>query len=358
MVRFNFHTSVICCALVLFSTACSKKKPVDEKAQVNGGQPQETAPPIEEMKPVKVTLAAGQADGIYYATGEELIRLLKECAPDLLAECSVVSSEGSVDNINKVVSGTYSFGLAQSDQQYEAVQGMSVWADAGPQENLRALFSIYPESVTIISLDAAGIDVVTDLKGKKVSLGELGSGTYQNALDVLQTAGIDPESDLESETIPLDDALVQLKDGVLDAVFLTTGHPSDVIRTLLEEGIKIRLVGIEHLANILTQKPYYSKTHIPLNMYPELSNNQDITTVGIQATLVTSADLPNELAYAMAKGFIDNLEIFRTLNPVYKSLTYASALQAITAPLHPGAIQYYTEVAPDIIQKSNRGFRP
>lgn len=355
MLRHYMKTLLICGVVMLCAMACSKKSsPETAAADGTGDAAKGAGKTARPSAPVDITIGTGQEGGAYFSTGHELIKLLKDTVPDLLEQCTVQASAGSVDNINNVLKGKLTFALAQSDQQYAAVQGQSAWADAGPQANLRALFSVYPEAVTIISRDEAAIRSVDDLRGKNVNVGEPGSGTYQNAMDVLAAAGLSPETDLEASQLSTEKAVDLLKSDMLDAIFLTTGHPSDVVQGLLESGMRIRLVPFEGLAALQKQRPYYVRAVIPLDLYPDVVNSQDINTVGVQATVVTSADLPDDLAYGMAKAFIDNLETFRTINPVYRPLTYASALQSLSAPLHPGAIRYYTEVAPMILEKSHK----
>jgi TRAP transporter TAXI family solute receptor len=331
---------------------CGKKD--DEKPLTAA---QRMADAVEKGEVPRVFIGTGSKGGLYLPTGKLLANLLNEKTDEYGFKVVTRASAGSVENINGVLAGDFDFGFAQSDRQYEAANGIADWREVGPQHDLRALFAIYPEAVTIVADAEAGIQSVTDLKGKRVSIGLPDSGQYRNAMDILEHVGLNPREDIVAEMLSPDVAAEKLSKGRLDAFFYTVGHPCDIIRSLSQQK-KIRLVSAGDPASLVSSRKYYVRTIIPLAQYPELVNDRDIPTIGVQATLVASASLPDEVAYAMAREFIDNLEQIRDTDPAYAALTYASALRSLSAPLHPGAIRYYAEVAPRVMEKSRRSAIP
>ena len=147
-----------------------------------------------------VTIGTGGVTGVYYPTGGAISRMVNAKYDEYGIKATVESTGGSVFNINAVMSGDLDFGIAQSDRQFQAYNGLAEWKDAGPQKDLRAVFSIHPEAVTLVASVDSGIQSVADLKGKRVNLGNPGSGNLQNAKDVLAAAGLS-EDDVQAENV-------------------------------------------------------------------------------------------------------------------------------------------------------------
>jgi hypothetical protein len=258
---------------------------------------------------------------------------------------TVESTGGSVFNINAIMSGDLEFGVAQSDRQYQAVQGIEDWKDKGPQKDLRAVFSIHPETVDLIAAVDANINSLEDLKGKRVNIGNVGSGYRQNAIDALEANGLNWEKDFNAESLKAAEAPGLIQDGRIDAAFYTVGHPSGYYKEASSGTRKIKFVPIENVDGLLAKYPYYAKavTRVP-ELYPGAANDKDVPTFGVKATFVTSAKVPDEVVYAIVKEVFDNFEDFKKLHPAYAGLTKQSMLEGLSAPLHPGALKYYKEV--------------
>jgi TRAP transporter TAXI family solute receptor len=158
---------------------------------------------------------------------------------------TVESTGGSVFNINAIMSGDLEFGVAQSDRQYQAVQGIEDWKDKGPQKDLRAVFSIHPETVDLIAAVDANINSLEDLKGKRVNIGNVGSGYRQNAIDALEANGLDWEKDFNAESLKAAEAPGLIQDGRIDAAFYTVGHPSGYYKEATSGVRKVKFVPIE-----------------------------------------------------------------------------------------------------------------
>ncbi|SHF06494.1 hypothetical protein SAMN02745206_01294 [Desulfacinum infernum DSM 9756] len=298
-----------------------------------------------QAKTTFVTIGTGGITGVYYPTGGAICKIVNNKRDQYGIRCTVESTGGSVFNINAVLAGDLEFGIAQSDRQYQAIKGEAEWQDKGPQQDLRAVFSIHPEAITLVAAEDAGIKSVQDLKGKRVNIGNPGSGQRQNSIDVLEAFGIDWEKDLQAEQVKAAEAPSLLQDGRIDAFFYTVGHPSGAIKEAAAGRRKVRIVPITgpEVDNLLKKYPYYAKAVIPIEFYPD-TGTEDIQTVGVKATFVTSAKVPEDVVYAIVKEVFDNLEEFKKLHPAYSVLTRENMLEGLSAPFHPGALKYYKEV--------------
>jgi TRAP transporter TAXI family solute receptor len=223
------------------------------------------------------------------------------------------------------------------------VNGKAEWKEAGPQKELRAIFSIHPEAVTLVAAQDAGIKSINDLRGKRVNIGNPGSGQRQNAIDALSAAGIDYKKDLHAEQVKASEAAGLLQDGRIDAFFYTVGHPSGAIKEATAGNRKVRIIPITDTAVLLGKYPYYAPAAIPIKFYPGTDNKTDIATFGVKATFVTSSRVPDDMVYAITKEVFENLDQFKKLHPAYEALTPEGMLQGLSAPIHPGAMKYYKE---------------
>ena len=154
-----------------------------------------------EAKTTFVTIGTGGITGVYYPTGGAIAKMVNKKRKEYGIRATVESTGGSVFNINAVMTGDLEFGVAQSDRQYQAVKGIADWKDKGPQKDLRAVFSIHPETVDLIAGVDANINSIQDLKGKRVNIGNVGSGYRQNAIDALEASGLNYEADFNAESL-------------------------------------------------------------------------------------------------------------------------------------------------------------
>lgn len=297
-----------------------------------------------EAKRVFVTIGTGGITGVYYPTGGAIAKMVNKKRKEYGIRATVESTGGSVFNVNAVMAGDLEFGVVQSDRQYQAIKGMAEWKDKGPQKDLRAVFSIHPESITLVAADDAGINSIADLKGKRVNIGNPGSGQRQNSIDALTNAGIDYEKDLTAEGVKAAEAPGLLQDGRIDAFFYTVGHPSGAIKEACAGKRKVHFVPITGVDKLIDKFPYYAKAIVPKKMYPGSTNEGDTDTFGVKATFVTSAKVPDNVVYAITKEVFDNFDSFKKLHPAYAVLTKEGMLEGLSAPIHPGAMKYYKEV--------------
>ncbi|NNL76185.1 MAG: TAXI family TRAP transporter solute-binding subunit, partial [Desulfobacterales bacterium] len=177
-------TFIFAVALVVGLTLLTGIGPIEKKA---------------EAKMTFVTIGTGGITGVYYPTGGAIARMVNAKRKEYGIRATVESTGGSVFNINAIMSGDLEFGVAQSDRQFQAVKGIANWKDAGPQKDLRAVFSIHPETVDLIAAVDSNINSLQDLKGKRVNIGNVGSGYRKNAIDALVANGLDFDKDFHAE---------------------------------------------------------------------------------------------------------------------------------------------------------------
>jgi TRAP transporter TAXI family solute receptor len=290
-----------------------------------------------------VTIGTGGITGVYYPTGGAIARIVNKKKKVYGIRCTVESTGGSVFNVNAIMAGDLEFGVVQSDRQFQAMKGLAEWEEKGPQKDLRAVFTIHPESITLVAADDAGIKSINDLRGKRVNIGNPGSGQRQNSIDGLENAGINYEKDLQAEGVKAAEAPGLLQDGRIDAFFYTVGHPSGAIKEATAGRRKVHFVPITAVDKLLKKYPYYAKAMIPIKLYPGATNTKDVQTFGVKATFVTSAKVPDQVVYAITKEVFDNFEDFKKLHPAYQVLTKENMLEGMSAPIHPGAMKYYKE---------------
>ncbi|MBF0363427.1 MAG: TAXI family TRAP transporter solute-binding subunit [Oligoflexia bacterium] len=299
-----------------------------------------------DVEPTIVAIGTGDVTGSYYQTGTIIGKIVEENTSKNNLKVAIESTDGSVANINSVLSGKFQFALAQSDRQYQAYKGLEEWKEAGPRKKLRSIISIYPESITIIATEASQIKEIKDIKGKKVGLGSTGSGVLANARDILKAYAIN-ESDFEPLYVKPLEAFKLIREGGLDAFFYTIGHPSTNIKNLtMISNVKVRFISITGTERdqLCSKYPYYTDTVIAASTYPAALNERDITSIGVLATLVTSESVDEEIVYKFTKDLFSNLAKLKDSNSLYSNLSRERLFDGLSAPIHAGALKYFKEV--------------
>jgi TRAP transporter TAXI family solute receptor len=291
-----------------------------------------------------LTIGTGAIGGNYNITGQAIAKIVNKNQEVHGFRLQDKYSSGSVSNINAIVAGDIEFGVAQADRQYQAFNGLAEWKGKGPQKDLRAVFSLHTESVTLVAGSDSGINTIHDLKGKRVDIGLPGSGTRQNSIDAFDAAGIEWEKDIEVYEEKLDVRLNMLIHSKLDAFFHTVGHPSQDIKFATFSVRGVRFIPLVNIEKILSTSRYYTKSFIPVELYPLADNKKDVETIGVKATLLTSAKVSDDIVYAVTKAVFDDLESLGNYAPILKAVRKENMLEGLTAPIHPGALRYYNEI--------------
>ncbi|WP_417264296.1 TAXI family TRAP transporter solute-binding subunit [Celeribacter sp.] len=289
-----------------------------------------------------VTIGTGGVTGVYYPTGGAICRLVNKNRKETGVRCSVESTGGSVYNVNTIKEGELEFGVAQSDIQYNAYNGV-VQFDGEPFEGLRSVFSVHPEPFTVVARADSGVKTFEDLKGKRMNIGNPGSGQRATMEVVMDKLGWTTDDfALATELKPAEQSAA-LCDNQIDAMVYTVGHPSGSIQeaTTACDSVLVEVAG-PAIEELVADNPYYRTATIPAGMYR--GNDEDVQTFGVGATIVTSADVSEDAVYAVVSAVFDNFEDFKGLHPAFANLKPEEMIKdGLSAPLHPGAEKYYKE---------------
>jgi TRAP transporter TAXI family solute receptor len=289
-----------------------------------------------------ISIGTGGVTGVYYPTGGAICRLVNKDRKEHGIRCSAESTGGSIYNINTIRAGELEFGVAQSDWQYHAYNGTSKFKDAGAFKDLRAVFSVHPEPVTILARSDAGIKNITDLKGKAVNIGNPGSGT-RGTWDVIEQALGWKREDLKvAAELKSAETGQALCDGKIQAYFWLVGHPSALTQETLSscDAVLVNATG-DAIDKLVADNSYYRTATIPAGMY---NNKEDVTTFGVGATFVSSAQVPEDVVYTVVKAVFENFDQFKKLHPAFANLNEKEMISdSLSAPLHAGAQKYYKE---------------
>jgi len=290
-----------------------------------------------------VTIGTGGVTGVYYAAGGAICRLVNKDRAKHGIRCSVESTGGSVFNVNTIRAGELDLGFTQSDVQYNAVKGLGQFKDSGAWGDQRAVFSVHPEPFTMLARKEIGAKDFNDLRGKRVNVGNPGSGTRASMDELLAAKGWTLKDFSLAAELKADEHGPALCDGKIDAFFYGVGHPSANIQDPATTcGAKLVSITGADVDKLLRDKPYYAVAQIPGGLYP--NNAEGARTYGVLATVVSSAKVPSETIYQVVKAVFENFDEFKRLHPALAHLKPENMVKdGLSAPLHDGAARYYRE---------------
>lgn len=289
-----------------------------------------------------ITIGTGGQTGVYFVVGQSICRLVNRGTSEHNLKCTAPSTGGSIANINAIKAGDMDMGVAQSDWQFYAYNGSSQF-EGDPFTGERAVFSVHGEPFTVIARADAGITSFADLKGKRVNIGNPGSGQRATMEVVMNALGwtLDDFA-LASELKPAEQAAA-LGDNKVDAIIYTVGHPNGSIQEAVStvDAVLIPVTGPE-IDALIADNPFYAAATIPGGMYK--GSDADTNTFGVKATFVTADTVDEDTVYQVVKAVFDNFDRFKKLHPAFANLVESEMISdGLSAPLHPGAEKYYKE---------------
>lgn len=289
-----------------------------------------------------VTIGTGGVTGVYYAAGGAVCRLVNKDRAKHGIRCSVESTGGSVFNVNTIRAGDLDFGFAQSDVQFNAVNGANQFKGS-PFAELRAVFAVHPEPFTVVARKEANITRFEDFKGKRFNVGNPGSGTRASMEELLGAMGWKLGDFSLASELRADEHGPALCDGKIDGFFFAVGHPSANIQDPTTScGARLVSLTGSVVDKLVAEKPFYAKSTIPGGLYP--NNPQATNTYGVMATVVTTTKTPAETVYQLTRAVFENFDEFKKLHPALANLNPANMIKdGLSAPLHEGAVRYYKE---------------
>ena len=299
--------------------------------------------PVVSAETRYVTIGTGGQTGVYYVVGQSICKLVNRNQKEHGIKCTAPSTGGSIANLNAIKAGQQNMGVAQSDWQYHAYHGTSKFEDQGPNKDLRAVFSVHLEPFTVVARKDANIKSFDDLKGKRVNVGNPGSGQRATIEVLMNLKGWDMDVfQLASELKSAEQAQA-LCDNKIDAMVFVVGHPSGSIKeaTTSCESVLVPVSGPD-VDKLIAEHPYYAKAVIPGGMYT--GTDTDTETFGVAATFVSSTDTDPDIIYEVVKAVFDNFALVTKLHPAFAGLKKENMIKdGISIPLHEGAERYYKE---------------
>lgn len=308
-------------------------------------QAQDAPAPVadEAVSPELVWMGTGSVTGVYFPAGVAICRLTNQHRQETGVRCSAKPTAGSLENIAGLRDGRLELAIVQTDALAQAVSGTGVFADAGPDDGLRSVMSLYPEALTLVVRADAGVSRAEDLAGKRIVLGQEGSGTRALTDAFVGALGWTPDSFAATPDVPPEALGQALCDGEIDGFFYTVGHPARVIQEATRS-CDARLVPVEGAAvdALVDSEPYYVAATIPGGLYR--GNAGPVATFGVGAVLATAAAVPDETVGLVVRSAADDLDMLTGLDPVFGGLTPETLIsERLAAPLHPAAQAVYRE---------------
>jgi TRAP transporter TAXI family solute receptor len=290
-----------------------------------------------------VTIGTGGQTGVYYVVGQSICKLVNRNSAKTGLKCTAPSTGGSVANLNSIRSGNQNMGVAQSDQQFNAMEGLGAFAEQGPWKELRSVFGVHPELFTVVARKDAGIKSFDDLKGKRVNIGNPGSGQRATIDVIMEAKGWTNDDFKLASELKSSEQAQALCDNKIDAMVFVVGHPSGSIQEATSscEAVIVPVTGGE-ISKLVESKPYYAMGKVPGGMYT--GTDTDVETFGVVATFVSSTGSDEETIYAVVQAVFDNFDRFKALHPAFANLQKEKMVSdGLSAPLHDGAMKYFKE---------------
>lgn len=288
-------------------------------------------------------VGTGGVTGVYYPAGGSVCRMVNRKRDVHGIRCAVESTQGSVYNLQKVRELDLDFAVVQSDWQYHALHGSGVFQAEGADAKLRSIFALYAEPFTVVTRADSGVTTFEQLKGKRVNIGNVGSGQRATMELLMSKLGWKHDDFSEVHEFKSADQAEELCKGTFDAMVFVVGHPSASIKEAVSS-CDSRLVPVtgEKIDQLVADHDYYRYIDIPGGMYR--NNDQSTRTFGVSATFVTSEDVSETVVYEVTKAVFENFEYFKQLHPAFQGLSKKEMInQGLAAPLHSGARRYLRE---------------
>lgn len=325
--------------LTMFLAACGG----GASAPAAPAEPAEPGEAAEEAAPTAnrdlfVTVATGPTSGVYYPIGGAFSSIIQN---DLGFRSSAQSTGASVENINLILNGQAELAITMADAVTQAYLAFGAFEDQEPKEELRGLMSLYPNYVQLVTLESSGIETFYDLAGKRVGVGAPNSGVELNARLMFEAHGMTYD-DIRADYLNYGEAVDQMRNGMIDAAFVTSGIPNATVMDLgTTNDIRIIPIEGEGMAYLQEFYPFFTPNIIPAGTY---NNDEDVNTATIMNLLLVHHEMPEDAVYEITKGFFDHLNTIHSAhNAAKENINLESVTEGMIVPLHPGAERFFQE---------------
>ncbi len=300
--------------------------------------------PAAAQQRVFISIATGGTAGVYFPLGAALAEIWSGKVPNVQATAQ--TSGASVANVRLLQRGDVAVAMIQNDITYYAFNGTEMFMDRvanrpAPVDNLRGMAMLYPETIQVVTVRGKNINSIADLRGRRIAVGAPGSGTEVNARQILRIFEIGYYN-TKPDFLNFAEAADQLKDGVVDAAFITAGHPTAAVTDIAaSRDLKILPIPRDVVEQLRQQYPYYTEVTIPANTYK--GQTEAVATAAVMAMLVTRQDVDADLIYALTKSLWDNTDRLRAAHARGRDITTQSSRRGMPITMHAGALRYYRE---------------
>ncbi|WP_071459181.1 TAXI family TRAP transporter solute-binding subunit [Bacillus massilinigeriensis] len=281
-----------------------------------------------------ISILTGGTGGTYFPLGGSFAKVIKDEAG---IKADAVTTGASAENIQSLKDGSGEIAFSQTDIASYAKEGKEMFKD-NKIDNVKAIGTLYSETIQIVTTEESGIKSVKDLKGKKVSVGAPGSGTVGNAKQILEMYSMSFE-DIKKQDLSFDESVEGLQNGTIDAAFVTAGTPTGAVEQLTAtEKVVIVPIEADKAEKLIKKYPYYTLDKVPVGVY---KLKKEVPTVAVQAMLVTREDLSEETVYEVTKALFENMD--KVTHAKAKQIKPENALKGVGIDVHPGAQKYFDE---------------
>ena len=284
-----------------------------------------------------ITIATGGSSGVYYQVGAGMSELL---ASELGSDTSVQATGASVENITLLTDGGAEVAFAMADATTQALEGAGPFEESGAVDSLPAIASLYDQYLQLITVEGSGIESVEDLAGKRVSVGDINSGVELNARTVVDAYGMSYD-DFTADYLSYAEAIDQMKNGQVDAAFVTSGLPNSAVTDLsTTEDVKVVPITGEGRENLLNDYDYFGEGEVPADVYDTAEAAETLT---IPNLLLASPELSEDAVYEITQAIFDNIDQIHATHNAANDITLENATNVTVTEIHPGAQRYYDE---------------
>lgn len=298
--------------------------------------------PVGSATAADLLIGTGGKTGIYFQVGRAVCRVVERSNPDV--SCEALESEGSFSNVVEMANAAMDFGIVQSDVQFHAANKTGPFEFVGVDlSSLRAVFSVHAEPFTVVARRDSGIEKLEDLKGRRVNIGNPGSGQRATMEAVMTAMGWTKSDFLLATELPASQQSLALCHGRVQAMVYTVGHPDQSVAKASElcDSFIVDVTG-PAIDKLVASNPFYAHAWIPGGMYA--GNPKTAKTFGVKATFMTTTDVDADTVYAVVKSVFDNLDRFKRMHPAFTRLELMRMTRdGLSAPLHEGAVRYYRD---------------
>ncbi len=301
----------------------------------NAGEPV----PVKEV----ITIGTGGVTGVYYPTGGAICRLVNKSRAEHGLRCSTESTAGSIANLELLAEQELNFGIAQSDWLYHAYNGTSEFKGAGPDHNLRVVFSLHSEPFTVLARADSGIKTIDDIKGKRVNIGVKGTGQRGTLEALMKAKGWTKKDFAYAAELKATEQASALCAGDIDVMIYMIGHPSGAIKeaTASCDSVLVDVTG-PAIDKLVADNSYYRHATIPGGIYR--GNEESVESFGVESVFVSSVYTSDEVVYDVVKSVFENFDTFRKLHPALANLQKEQMVREFGKErFHPGAVKYFKE---------------